>query len=189
MRLTGMALIALSAIVLTSVVACNTTYNLYISVKAGEGSVSPVSGTYEKGVALTLTATPALSWEFDRWEGDCNGSENPITIQMDSGKIVRAYFAEAGTPAPTVTATPTAVPTLIPTATAYKSQCEIDRDAIQSALDAYHDTYSGWPTVDGLPGDIVWDKLVPEFMGEVAHICDWRVNSDPEGEVCLPRTC
>ncbi|MEA1958281.1 MAG: hypothetical protein U9N44_01215 [Chloroflexota bacterium] len=159
---------------------------------SGQGMVSPPSGIYEDKEVITVAAIPASGWEFDRWEGDCNGSENPIAIRMDSGKIVKAYFTETGTPAPTVTATPTAVATLTPTATAYKSQCEIDRDAIQVALDAYHDTYGNWPTVDGLPGDIVWDKLVPEFMGEVAHgdyICDWRVNGDPEGEVCLPRTC
>jgi len=86
------------------------------------------------------------------------------------------------TPTPSATATPTA----------YKSQCEIDRDAIQAALDEFYDIYDEWPTADGQPGDIVWDKLVPDFMDAVApgdYKCDWRVNSAPEGDVCLPKTC
>ncbi|MEA1958236.1 MAG: hypothetical protein U9N44_00980 [Chloroflexota bacterium] len=99
--------------------------------------------------------------------------------------VVVAVFAIQGdletehTPTPTVTATPTA----------YKSQCEIDRDAIQVAFDAYHDAYGNWPTSDGQPGDIEWDKLVPEFMDAAVSKCDWHVNSNPEGEVCLPKTC
>jgi len=72
------------------------------------------------------------------------------------------------------------------------TQCEIDRDAIQAALDAYHAEMGEWPTADGQPGDIEWDKLVPDFLDEIPatdSTCDWQVNSDPEGEVCLQHGC
>ena len=63
--------------------------------------------------------------------------------------------------------------------------------AIQAALDAYHDENGEWPTDDGGPGGIEWEELVPDFLSEIpsASKCDWQVNSDPEGEVCVPEHC
>ena len=87
---------------------------------------------------------------------------------------------------------PEATPTPTPTVTHTPTQCEADRDAIQAALDAYHDETGEWPTADGQPGDIDWDKLVPDFLSDIPltdSICDWRVNSDPEGEVCIGHWC
>jgi hypothetical protein len=87
---------------------------------------------------------------------------------------------------------PEATPTPTPTVTPVLTQCEMDRDAIQAALDAYHDETGEWPTADGQPGDIEWGKLVPGFLDALpptAETCDWRVNSDPEGEVCIGHWC
>ena len=70
--------------------------------------------------------------------------------------------------------------------------CEEARDAIEEALALYHDEHGKWPTADGQTGDIVWTKLVPNFMAGTPSNdsdCDWWVNSDPEGEVCLQITC
>ena len=92
-----------------------------------------------------------------------------------------------GEPTPTPTPTPTPSPTPLVT-----MSCEIARDSIQVALDAYHAEYGEWPTADSQPGDIDWDKLVPAFMDITPSNdsrCDWRVNSDPEGEVCALHTC
>ena len=87
---------------------------------------------------------------------------------------------------PTVPSTPTGQPTITPTA------CEIDRDAIQAALYAYHDQKGEWPSADGISGDIVWEKLVPGFLAETPETdekCDWQVNTKPEGELCLWEQC
>jgi hypothetical protein len=96
-------------------------------------------------------------------------------------------------PTAVIELTPTSQPTLqqIPLPTAVFS-CEQARDFIQEALISYHDKHGEWPTVDGLPGDIEWAKLVPEFiMGLPTNDtkCDWQVNSDPEGDVCLQHKC
>jgi hypothetical protein len=92
------------------------------------------------------------------------------------------------TPTPTATATETVTPPA--TATAEKTQCENDRDTIQEALIAYHEDNGDWPTADGKPGDIVWDKLAPEYMpAGVDDQCDWRVSSSPQGQVCVAHTC
>jgi len=94
------------------------------------------------------------------------------------------------------TATPTPAPTLTPTQEPTPGQtptnCEADRDAIQAALYAYHGEEGKWPTADGEPGDIEWDRLAPGFLGDVPSTdskCDWQVNDDPYGEVCLLETC
>ena len=85
---------------------------------------------------------------------------------------VKGGFEPGSTPLPTVT-----------------MSCNEAKNGIQAALDAYHVEHTEWPTANGQPGDIAWTKLVPDFMAAVPYRCDWRVNSDPVGEVCLQRTC
>ncbi|MFA5375089.1 MAG: hypothetical protein WC455_04955 [Dehalococcoidia bacterium] len=72
------------------------------------------------------------------------------------------------------------------------SNCEQDENDIQTALDAYYDDHTGWPTANGQSGDIIWDELVPEYMAEMPLIdsqCDWQVSSYLEGQVCVAHTC
>jgi hypothetical protein len=67
----------------------------------GGGSVTPSGGTYTCGTAVTITATPSSGWSFDHWSGAASGTQNPITITMDSAKHVIAYFSSTATPTPT----------------------------------------------------------------------------------------
>jgi trimeric autotransporter adhesin len=62
----------------------------------GSGTVTanPSQGTYTSGTEVTLTATAATGWTFDRWEGDLTGSSNPATITMDADKTVTAVFTQ-----------------------------------------------------------------------------------------------
>ena len=70
-------------------------YKLNISVSpAGGGTVVPVAGTYDAGTKLTLTATPAQGYAFDRWGGDITGESTSIMIIMDNGKNITAYFSK-----------------------------------------------------------------------------------------------
>jgi len=92
---------------------------------------------------------------------------------------------------PTPTATPTSIATPTPLPTVVMS-CVQARDAIQLALSDYHAEHGAWPTADSQPGDIEWTKLVPDFMAGIPSNdvrCEWRVNSDPEGAVCLQNIC
>ncbi len=51
---------------------------------------TPFSNNTE--VTLTATSTAAES-PFVKWEGDCEGSENPTKVTMDKGKTCQAVFA------------------------------------------------------------------------------------------------
>jgi len=110
MRLTTIAIVALLGIVLVSTIACKAEYSLHVSVYGGQGAVTPSSGTYTAGTSVTIAAIPDSGWEFERWEGDISGDGNPSTIQMDSDRIIEAYFVETQLPTPTPTPTPVCIP-------------------------------------------------------------------------------
>ncbi|MEZ4620971.1 MAG: hypothetical protein R2867_36465 [Caldilineaceae bacterium] len=44
------------------------------------------------GEFVQLTAEPAAGWAFTGWSGNLSGRSNPVTVQMDSNKIVTADF-------------------------------------------------------------------------------------------------
>lgn len=121
----------------------------------------------------------------------CPGGEGakPTPTPTSTATIAPTSTPLAAKPTPTATATPTAeaMPTVFPTLG--PEGCAPDRDAIQAAIYAYNASHGKWPTADGKPGDIAWAKLVKEYLQYVPHTndeCDWQVNSDPEGEVCVP---
>jgi len=75
-------------------------YTLTISATAG-GTTNPASGTYtySAGTTVEVTATPDAGYRFDHWvlNGSPAGSDNPISILMDSNHNLEAVFAEAHT--------------------------------------------------------------------------------------------
>ncbi|MEQ9050591.1 MAG: chondroitinase-B domain-containing protein [Marinoscillum sp.] len=68
----------------------------------GEGSVmwSPEKETYHLGEIITLTATPADGYQFSKWGGDLDGTDNPKMISITEDMNVIAEFALPVTPAP-----------------------------------------------------------------------------------------
>ncbi|MGB2800575.1 MAG: hypothetical protein WBC82_12120 [Dehalococcoidia bacterium] len=132
--------------------------------------------------------------EEDQWQPPTNNGRArkiiPVVLVIfliiAVGMVITLSVKGGFEPTPTPTPTPTGTPTPLPTVT---MSCEQAKHAIQEALNAYNTEHGEWPTADGQPGDIEWTKLVPDFMAAVPYRCDWRVNSDPVGEVCLQRTC
>ncbi len=74
-----------------------TTFTLSIAVE-GQGSVSPVGGSYASGTTVNLTATPASGWQFDGWSDDATGSSTSTSLLMNSNKTVTASFSEIQDP-------------------------------------------------------------------------------------------
>ena len=60
----------------------------------GEGTTDPVPGVhdYDTGAEVSITAIPESGYEFIEWSGDISGTENPVTLIMDSDKSVTANF-------------------------------------------------------------------------------------------------
>lgn len=74
-------------------------YKMDIEVH-GEGSVKTevieqgAANDYNSGTILKLTAEPATGWNFDRWEGDLTGNDNPKQIKVDGPKAIKAVFVK-----------------------------------------------------------------------------------------------
>ncbi len=73
------------------------TYTLSVSVSpGGTGSVTknPNQSSYNSGTIVQLTANPIPGYEFDHWEGSLTGSTNPVSITMNTNKVITAYFTQ-----------------------------------------------------------------------------------------------
>ncbi|MEX2585870.1 MAG: hypothetical protein WD315_05700 [Balneolaceae bacterium] len=73
--------------------SAGTTYTLSVDPEPEEGgSVSPSAGELPEGTEIELTATPKEEWVFIEWGGNIEGSENPVTITVDSDLDIIAHF-------------------------------------------------------------------------------------------------
>ena len=66
-----------------------------LSITAGEGgTTNPVPSVYiyDVGAEVSITAVPDENYRFTGWAGDVTGTDNPLTIIMDSDKSVTANF-------------------------------------------------------------------------------------------------
>ena len=63
---------------------------------SGAVTVNPSGGVYNPGTVVTLTATPALGFQFSGWSGDLSSSDNPAAITMTGNKTVTAVFIPSG---------------------------------------------------------------------------------------------
>ena len=100
MRRTRIILVLLLGVMLVAGIACGTTEWKLTTIVDGQGEISPSTGTFPNGEVVTLTALPESGSDFDHWGGQASGSENPITITMDSDTTIYAYFAVAPTSDP-----------------------------------------------------------------------------------------
>jgi hypothetical protein len=68
-------------------------YTLNVSKSPSDGgSISPSSGTYNEGTIVTIESTPANGYLFKEWSGDGQGTENPLSIIMNSNKSLTGVF-------------------------------------------------------------------------------------------------
>jgi len=72
---------------------CPGQHTLTLSATSG-GTTTPEPGShlYDFGTRASVTATANTGYQFSRWGGDASGATNPITITMDSDKLVTAIF-------------------------------------------------------------------------------------------------
>jgi len=65
-------------------------YQLVLNVYGGSVLAEPDKEFYNENEMVTLTAWPDDDYLFKYWLGDLSGSENPVTITMDSDKNITA---------------------------------------------------------------------------------------------------
>ena len=62
------------------------------AIDCGGGDGTDCGETYDHGTEVTLTATPATNYLFDRWAGACSGSTPSCKLEMDGDKTATASF-------------------------------------------------------------------------------------------------
>jgi hypothetical protein len=67
-------------------------FTLSSRVVGSGGTIDPNGGSYKSGATVTITATPDQGYRFDHWGTDASGSANPLSLLVDSNKVVTAYF-------------------------------------------------------------------------------------------------
>ena len=74
-------------------------YQLSVNNESIEGgNISTSSLEAEEGDSITVTAVPDEHFKFVSWGGDYSGTENPMTIIMDSDKTLIAIFEKVDYP-------------------------------------------------------------------------------------------
>jgi uncharacterized repeat protein (TIGR02543 family) len=59
------------------------------------GNATPNTAVYDQGSQVTLIATPASGYQFDRWSGDISGTGSSIVVTVNSSMNVVANFGKA----------------------------------------------------------------------------------------------
>jgi len=68
-------------------------FTLEVKITPNEGgSVSPKLGVFIEGEEVTLNAIPSSEYFFKLWSGSASGTNNPITVTMNSDKNITAIF-------------------------------------------------------------------------------------------------
>lgn len=68
-------------------------FNLTTSVSPMEaGEISPSEGKFKKDSTITLTATATQGYVFNKWEGDIESTENPLTVEIQEDFNIQAVF-------------------------------------------------------------------------------------------------
>ena len=69
--------------------------NLRIEIiPAGSGVVYPHSGSYSKGLWVTLRPDANPGYLFSHWTGDIESAHHSQTLKLDSDKTITAVFLE-----------------------------------------------------------------------------------------------
>ncbi|MFC2151693.1 hypothetical protein ACFLSE_04125 [Bacteroidota bacterium] len=63
-------------------------------VDAGFVIKNPDQSDYGVDAQVSLNATPNLGYYFSEWNGDISGSSNPVSVTMNTNKIITANFDE-----------------------------------------------------------------------------------------------
>jgi hypothetical protein len=58
------------------------------------GSVTPTNATYPAGSTIEVVASPGAYYAFTEWSGDVAGTNNPLTVSLNTSLSIVAVFGE-----------------------------------------------------------------------------------------------
>jgi hypothetical protein len=64
-----------------------------VDINGHPQSSYPISRAFIEDTVIELEAQPMAGYQFIGWSGDLSGGENPISLEMDSAKVVTAIFS------------------------------------------------------------------------------------------------
>lgn len=70
--------------------------SLLLETSSGIGGSITAGTTFETNETAEVSAVAESGYEFSHWTGDAVGSENPLSLIMDSSKSVQAHFIPSG---------------------------------------------------------------------------------------------
>ena len=65
-----------------------------LTAKATTNGSITSTDTHKLGASTTVTATPSSGYIFSAWTGASTGTDNPLTLTMDSNKTIGATFTK-----------------------------------------------------------------------------------------------
>ena len=69
------------------------THSLTVLIGDGNVTKTPQESNYLHNASVTITATPATGSVFVNWTGDTNSALNPLSVVMNTNKIITANFS------------------------------------------------------------------------------------------------
>jgi hypothetical protein len=83
---------------LTATFTAKPQYQVQLTV-VGEGAVEPATEgrLYQSGAEIALQARPADGWQFERWSGAVQGTDNPLQVTVNANLAITATFTAAPT--------------------------------------------------------------------------------------------
>ncbi len=156
------------AVLLQLVVLPASAKNLSMT-QIGEGTVSPSVGVHSYRdwfpPNVTISATPAAGWVFDRWEGDCEGLSNPATFKMSSHKTASAIFRP-----------------LVETAENALVRYVGKNEAVTNWYEEDEDTHFGWQGVNIVLTSLQWRDASevdrPTWTHDLVMVIPWFSGDD-----------
>jgi hypothetical protein len=64
----------------------------YLTITAPHGAVLPLDRQFLPNITVELTATPDPGYLFSEWSGDASGTDNPLSLLLDTNKTLGATF-------------------------------------------------------------------------------------------------
>ncbi len=164
------------------------TYELTINIE-GEGTTDPSEGThsYEEGTDVSVTATASTGWYFEEWTGDHTGTDDVITVTMDSDKEITAHFEEDDDEVDTYELIVGTEGEGTVDVDPYRDGYEEGSEVTLTAVPAEGWYFEGWTGTDETGEEITVtmdeDKSITAWFDEETEYYELTVNIEGEGTV------